>query len=462
LISAIQVLLIEDNLTDQMGFKRFVKKNALNYDYQIASSVSEALSLLSTHRFDIVLADHALGDGTAFDILPHIPSSTPVIMITGNDNAAIAVKALKAGASDYLTKDIESSYLELLPITIENALKTQAIKNELDKHREHLEVLVEQRTQELQAEIEKRKNIEQQLRILAISFETHESIVITDAKGTIIKVNKAFTQLTGFNTEEAIGQNMSILKSGHQDQQFYTGMWSQLLTTGQYEGELWNRCKSGRVYPEYLTITAVKNADGSVINYVGLLTDITAQKEAESKIKKLAFYDALTSLANRRLLIDRLEHELVIAKRINVYGSLIYLDLDDFKPLNDTYGHHVGDEMLIQVGQRLQVVLREEDTPARLGGDEFVVLIHATEESPQLALTNAKIVATKIQQELNKAYFLDKREHYFSCSIGITVYPENNLDPDKIMQHADRAMYDAKHAGKNTICFFDGTNTDLI
>jgi len=460
-MSSIQVLLIEDNLTDQMGFKRFVKKNALNYDYQIASSVSEAKSLLSAQTFDIVLADHALGDGTAFDVLPHIPS-TPVIMITGNDNATIAVKALKAGASDYLTKDIDSSYLELLPITIENALKTQAIKNELDKHREHLEVLVELRTQELQAEIEKRKSIEQQLRILAISFETHETIVITDDKGIIIKVNKAFTTLTGYSAEEAIGQHMSILKSGHQDQQFYINMWTQLLQTGQYEGEVWNRCKSGRVYPEYLTITAVKDNDGSVINYVGLLTDITAQKEAESEIKKLAFYDALTSLANRRLLIDRLDHELIIAKRTDAYGSLIYLDLDDFKPLNDTYGHHIGDELLIQVGQRLQSVLREEDTPARLGGDEFVVLIHASEKSFELALKNAQIVAKKIQQELNKAYFLGNNEHYFSCSIGITVYPDNGHDSDKIMQHADKAMYDAKHAGKNTICFFDGKNTNLI
>jgi len=458
---AIQVLLIEDNLTDQMGFKRFVKRNALNYDYQIANSVSEALSLLSTHSFDIVLADHALGDGTAFDVLPHIPS-TPVIMITGNDNATIAVKALKAGASDYLTKDIESSYLELLPITIENALQAQAIKNELEKHREHLEVLVEQRTQELQAEIEKRKAIEKQLRILAISFETHESIVITNAQGSIIKVNKAFTTLTGYSAEEAIGQNMNILKSGHQDQQFYTDMWNQLLTTDQYEGELWNRCKSGRVYPEYLTITAVRDHDGSVINYVGLLADITAQKEAELVIKKLAFYDALTSLANRRLLIDRLEHELAIAKRIDAYGSLIYLDLDDFKPLNDTHGHHIGDELLIQVGQRLQAVLREEDTPARLGGDEFVVLLHASEKSTEFALKNAKIVAKKIQQELNKPYFLDNSEHYFSCSIGITTFPKNGLDSNKIMQHADKAMYEAKHAGKNTICFFDGTNTGLI
>ncbi|MBE0468443.1 MAG: diguanylate cyclase [Methyloprofundus sp.] len=461
-MNRIQVLLIEDNLTDQMGFKRFVKKKSLNYDYQIASSVSEAKDLLSTQTFDIILADHALGDGTAFDVLPAIPSNTPVIMITGNDNAAIAVKALKAGASDYLTKDIESSYLELLPITIDNVLKAQAIKNELEKHREHLEVLVEQRTQELQAEIEKRKAIEKQLRILAISFETHEPIVITDAQRYIIRVNKAFSKLTGYSAEEVIGNKMNILKSGHQDQQFYINMWSELLATGQYEGELWNRCKSGRVYPEYLTITAVKDNDGNIINYVGLLTDITEQKEAESAIKKLAFYDALTSLANRRLLIDRLEHELVIAKRIAAYGSLIYLDLDNFKPLNDTYGHHIGDELLIQVGQRLQSVLREEDTPARLGGDEFVVLIHATEESYEPALMKAQIVAKKIQQKLNKAYFLNNSEHFFSCSIGITVYPENGHNAEKIMQHADRAMYAAKRAGKNAICLFDGKNTDLI
>jgi len=461
-MKVIQMLLVEDDLMDQMSFQRFVKKQGLTYNYQIASSIHEAIELLSNNLFDIILADHALGDGTAFDLFAYIPTQTPIIFITGNGNEKTAVKALKAGAADYLTKDIDANYLKLLPITIENVLSAQSVKNELELYRTQLEDLVEQRTKALEKEIEKRKQVEKQLRLLAITFETHESIVITDIKGTIIRVNNAFTTLTGYSSEECIGKNMSLMKSGHQDSDFYIAMWKQLLQTGKFEGEVWNRAKSGKVYPEYLTITAVKDEQGKVANYVGLLTDITLQKEAELKIKKLAFYDALTSLANRRLLIDRLEHEIVISNRTSFYGSIIFLDLDEFKPLNDTYGHHVGDELLMQVALRLQSVLREEDTPARLGGDEFIVLIHATDNDRIIALRNARIVARKIQDELNKPYFLERKKHYFSCSMGITVFPEKNKNANDMLQQADKAMYHSKHAGKNAISYYDISSSSQV
>ncbi|BCG63932.1 MAG: hypothetical protein methR_P1682 [Methyloprofundus sp.] len=460
-MSAIRVLLVEDDLADQMSFKRFVKKNALHYDYTIAGSLADAITLLESNSYDIILADHSLGDGTAFDLFAHI-AATPLIFITGNGTEQTAVKALKAGAADYLSKDIDANYLQLIPITIENVLKAQAIKVELTRYQVDLEALVEQRTQELETEIERRKKIETQLRLLAITFETHESIVITDAKAKIVKVNKAFSKLTGYSAKEVIGNKMSILKSGRQLPDFYKEMWKKLIATGEYEGELWNRSKSGRIYPEYLTITAVKDETGAVSNYVGILTDITLQKEAETEIKKLAFYDALTSLANRRLLYDRLEHEVAISKRTKYYGAIIFLDMDDFKPLNDTYGHHVGDELLIQVAQRLQGILRKQDTPSRFGGDEFVILIHASDMEYNLAISHAKFITQKIQYEINKVYYLDKIEHHCSCSMGFTMFPNAGLTTELIMQQADKAMYAAKHAGKNRICFYDKGEAILL
>lgn len=451
----IQLLFVEDDLTDQMSFKRFVKRENLHYQYDIASSFSEAVELLDNNSYEIVLTDHALGDGTGLELFEYIPKNTPVIFITGAGNEDIAVSAMKRGAADYLAKDINGEHLRLLPIVIKNVLNAKALEVELEIYRNHLEYMVEQRTFELEQEIKKRKLVEQQLRLLATSFETHEGIVITDAKAIVLRVNKAFTNITGFSAEEAIGKHVRFLKSGKQDADFYKKMWRELISTGQYEGELWNERKNGDFYPEWLTITAVKNDKGETTHYVGLLSDITKQKKAENEIKKLAFYDALTSLANRRLLLDRLNHEAVIAKRNKIYGAIIYLDLDGFKPLNDNFGHHVGDELLVQVAQRLNHLLREEDTASRLGGDEFVILIHAGEPNLEKMKKNAMLVAKKILENLSKPYYLNHQQHQVTASIGVTLFPCETYDAEKILQAADKAMYQAKNSGKNSISLND-------
>ena len=453
-LNHVRLLLVEDDLTDQLGFKRFVKKQGLSYDYDISGSVTEALTLLSSNDYDVVIADHALGDGTAFDLFEYIPDTTAVIFVTGNDNTNIAVKALKTGASDYLSKDIDGHYLELLPHIIDAVLKSKADEIELDKHRNHLEKMVLERTIELHQEIEQRKLIEQQLRLLAVAFETHEAIVITDAQAIVLRVNQAFTSLTGYTAEEMLGKNMSVLNSGLQNSGFYSQLWRELIATGRFEGEVWNSRKSGEVYPEWLTITAILDDNGKTTHYVGNLADISKQKKAEAEIKKLAFYDSLTGLANRRLLLDRIDQECAVAKRNTCFGAIVFIDLDDFKPLNDTYGHNVGDELLIQLAKRLMHSLREEDTAARLGGDEFVVLIHANEKSFETALLNAKTVAAKIQTELNLAYSLNGLQHIFTSSIGITVFPKDVSGAENIINQADQAMYQSKKKGKNSICVF--------
>jgi len=453
-VKLINLLLVEDDLTDQLGFKRFIKNNNLPYQLDISGSVSEAVNNLLENSYDIVIADHALGDGTAFDLLKYIPSITPVIFVTGNGNEDIAVKALKAGAADYLTKDIEGNYLKLLPHTIENALKSKADEIELDNYRHHLEKLVKQRTEELEKEIKQKKIVEQQLRLLAVAFDTHEAVVITDGNANILRVNQAFIDLTEYTLDEVLGQNMSILNSGLQTPEYYKNLWKELIETGHFDGELWNRRKSGTTFPERLTISAIVNEVGVTTHYVGNLADITCQKNAEEEIKKLAFYDPLTGLANRRLLQDRINHECSVAKRNNCFGSIIFIDLDNFKPINDTYGHDVGDELLTQVSKRFCDILRQGDTASRLGGDEFIILIHASDSTFDIALNNAKTIASKIQLALSKTYYLNGQAHDFSASIGISIYPEHGKDSESILITADKAMYISKKKGGNLITVY--------
>jgi diguanylate cyclase (GGDEF)-like protein/PAS domain S-box-containing protein len=303
-------------------------------------------------------------------------------------------------------------------------------------------------------DITRQKHSEEQLRLAANTFESQQGILITDKDANILRVNKAFTQITGFSAQQAIGANPRLLKSGRHDQAFFQNYWEQLLTNDKFEGEIWNRRKNGEIYPEWQTVTAVRNDLGEVSHYVSVFSDITEKKDAENKIHNMAFYDPLTSLPNRRLLLDRFDQEIAIARRHKQYGAVLYLDLDHFKILNDSQGHLVGDELLIQVGSRMASVLREEDTPARLGGDEFVVLLHANSESLDAAADHAMVVAEKIREQLNTPFVLGHYQHQIGTSIGIALFPENQESPDAVLQQADTAMYRSKSSGRNTINFF--------
>ena len=226
------------------------------------------------------------------------------------------------------------------------------------------------------ADITERKAAEAELRIAAAAFESQEGIVVTDADNVIIKVNQAFTNITGYTAKEAVGHTpQHLLRSDRQDTAFYTAMWDRILHTGAWQGEIWNRRKNGEVYPEWLTITVVKGIDGETTHYVATLTDITERKAAEEKIKQLAFYDPLTQLPNRRLLLERLKQSMGMERRTGKQLALLMLDLDRFKAVNDSLGHLAGDELLQQVAKRITARLREVDVVARLGGDEFIVLL---------------------------------------------------------------------------------------
>ncbi len=316
-------------------------------------------------------------------------------------------------------------------------------------------MLPDGRLQSVVRDITERKRAEEELRIAAATFDSHEAIVITDPRSNIIRVNQAFTEITGYLPGEVLGRNPRIMSSGRHDRDFYIDMWQRLLHEGRWAGEIWDRRKNGHLYPKWMTITAIRNERHEVTQYVAIFSDITARKQAEDEIRNLAFYDALTRLPNRRLFLDRFNAALPASARRNNYGATLFIDLDRFKTLNDTLGHECGDLLLKEVGVRIKSCVREMDTVARFGGDEFVVLLESVSEERDDASRNVALVAEKIREALAKPYMLKDHEHHSSPSIGICLFQGNKESVDTLLEHADMAMYQAKQAGRNTVRFFD-------
>ena len=296
---------------------------------------------------------------------------------------------------------------------------------------------------------------EAQLRIAAMAFETHLGMLVTDAEGRILKVNQTFTRITGYPEAEVVGHNPRMLSSGLHDAAFYAALWARVSREGSWQGEVWNRRKNGEVYPEWLTISAVRDAKGELTHYVATFHDLTERKAAEHEIHQLAFYDPLTGLPNRRLLIDRLEAALKDSYRSRQFGALFYLDLDNFKQINDTLGHHAGDELLQRVAACLDEVLRDTDTLARLGGDEFAVLLHDLGGDQERAGAVAGRVANKLLGALQAPIHLGDKTLAVTASLGITLFRDHGTTLDAILQQADMALFQAKEAGRNTLSFFD-------
>lgn len=305
------------------------------------------------------------------------------------------------------------------------------------------------------SDITERKKAESALRIAATAFESQEGMFVTDTASVILRVNQGFTRITGYSAEDAVGQTPRMFSSGRHDCAFYVQMWNHIKQHGTWGGEIWNRRKCGEVFPQWVTITAVKDDAGQTTHYVAAFTDITQRKAIEEQIKHLAFYDPLTHLPNRRLLLDRLEMALASGARHARKGALLFVDLDNFKTLNDTLGHANGDLLLKEVALRLNACVRDVDTVARLGGDEFVVMLEDLSENPLEAATQAKLVGEKMLAALNHPYQLAGHEHLSTPSIGVTLFGETNENIDEPMKRADLAMYQAKAAGRNTVRFFD-------
>ncbi|HEY8158864.1 MAG TPA: EAL domain-containing protein [Methylobacter sp.] len=325
-----------------------------------------------------------------------------------------------------------------------------------------------------------RLKAEHELRIAAAAFESLEGIIVTDAHNNILRVNKSFIKLTGYSADEIIGKPADILKSDQQGSEFYAAMWESITRDKYWQGEIWNKRKNGVIRPDWLCITAITNPEGAITNYVGTFTDISQRKADEERIKNLAYYDPLTKLPNRTLLFDRLNLALNFSHRNKTYGALMFLDLDNFKTLNDTLGHDRGDQLLIEVGRRLQSCVRNVDTVARLGGDEFVIMLEFLDEQETEAAGQAFAVAEKIRSNLAKFYLLSSNtdrvgslptatlppslavgnklqpyvEHYSTGSIGFVLFMGHGTSSEELLKRADVAMYQAKQAGRNTVRAF--------
>ena len=304
-------------------------------------------------------------------------------------------------------------------------------------------------------DVSQRKQTEEKLQLAARVFEKAlEGIVITDASATMIDVNQAFTRLTGYSREELIGNNPRMLHSGHQSAQDYRELWNTVLETGAWQGELWDRKMNGELFVTRVSITAVLDASGASKHYIGFFSDVTARRREQEKIEGLAYYDALTGLPNRVLFADRMQQALLAAQRQGGMVAVCCLDLDDFKPINDCYGHLAGDEVLAAIARRLQVSTRTQDTVARLGGDEFAMLLstlHSTREAESVLMRVLHAVAQPCQLSSGASVRV-------TASLGVALYPEAGHDANTLMLHADEAMYSAKRKGKNQLHFFTRTS----
>jgi len=302
-------------------------------------------------------------------------------------------------------------------------------------------------------DITERKLSEKRLLLAQQVFNTTtEGIMVADVDLKIISVNPAFTKITGYEEEDVIGKPSNILKSGKHDRLFYQQMWHDLTTKNSWAGEIWNRNKNGEIYPSWLSIALMRDEQGKVEQYVSVCSDITKHKEAEKLIEFQANYDALTKLPNRNLFNDRLALALAVAQRDKRCLALLFLDLDKFKWVNDTFGHRAGDALLQEVANRLTSVLRESDSVSRMGGDEFTIILNDLEQG-----LDAEIIAEKILAQLAEPFFLDSNELVITGSIGITIYPDDGKDIETLYRHADDAMYAAKEAGRNQSSFFTAT-----
>jgi diguanylate cyclase (GGDEF)-like protein/PAS domain S-box-containing protein len=277
-----------------------------------------------------------------------------------------------------------------------------------------------------------------------------EAIVVTDARGVVLSTNPAFTQVTGYSAEEARGQTLRLLQSGRQSPEFYRDMWQRLLREGQWQGEIWNRRKSGDIYPEWLTISAVRNEAGETVQYVGSFTDITAPKAAQERIEFLAYHDALTQLPNRVLAMGRIGRAIAHGRRHASRMALLLMDLDKFKLVNDTYGHSVGDSLLQAVAERLRQTPCRDDTLCRLSGDEFLIVLY--EAGDQQAIADQ---CEAILRDLAQPFVLAERQLTTSSSIGVAVFPADGDTTETLLRNADTALYEAKKGGRDTYRFFD-------
>jgi diguanylate cyclase (GGDEF)-like protein/PAS domain S-box-containing protein len=305
------------------------------------------------------------------------------------------------------------------------------------------------------SDITKRREAEQELRIAATAFDSYEAMFVTDAQANIIRINKAFTTVTGYEPEDVLGQNPRMFKSGRHDAEFYDDMWRCLTETGRWQGEVWDRRKNGEIFPKWSTISSITDRDDNITHYIAIFSDISVVKKAEERATKLAFFDPLTKLPNRRRLVERLGEWIIESERSRQYGAVFFIDLDHFKRVNDTLGHDHGDEVLIEVARRLKNAQRKSDMIARLGGDEFVVVARELGTSTAITMSNARRIGQKLLVALAAPHVRNGRSYACTGSVGVALFMGEGTTAEGLFRNSDVAMYEAKRIGRNDIRFFD-------
>ncbi len=293
------------------------------------------------------------------------------------------------------------------------------------------------------------------LRIASYAFDAQEAMTITDIHANIVKVNQAFTDITGYSAQEVIGKNPRVLQSSQHDKLFYQEMWEDLNKNGKWKGEIYNQRKNGEVYPEILSITAIKDESDTVTHYIAQFLDISHIKDAQKEAEFKAEHDVLTGIANRAKLLEETERAFNRGRRSDTQHAFMFLDIDNFKQVNDFYGHSIGDQLLIQIASRLNDLIRSEDIIARLGGDEFAIILLDLDSNEHIAVKQASLLAEKIQQRIAEPIIIDSYSFDITFSIGVKLFPDHEKTFQEVISHADIAMYQAKKLGRNQFAFFN-------
>ncbi len=414
----VRVLLVEDNAADA-GLVRDLLQLSEGNHYRVSTVVrlSEAQEKLASEPFEAVLLDLELPDSQDMETVREVRRAArnmPLVVLTGQQGADVGLRAIRNGAQDFLPKD------ELSP-----GLLTRSLEYAME-----------------------RKRVEDELRLMAVTFRTSQAILITDAGGRIERVNPAFTDITGYTAEEVVGQTPSLLQSGCHDKAFYEGLWQALERDDHWEGEIWNRRKNGEIYPEWESISAVRDDFDEIVHYVAVFHDISVQKRLEEDLEREATTDRLTGAANRLRFEQALEDALRRRRRYQQPVALIMFDLDHFKKVNDTHGHDVGDRVLQFVVERVGSLIRETDLLARWGGEEFMVILPETEAAGafQLAERMRRQIAGRPIPEAGTV----------TASLGVTVATEDD-DSNALLGRLDQVLYRAKDEGRNRTLFITPT-----
>ncbi len=450
-----RILFVNADKADQFALSVILKKAHLSIEVLGCDCIEKAQEILEkdANLFDVVLVDQAIEGQSGLALCKDLLArrlSIPMVFLAEAGSESAAVEALKVGVDDYIVKGLGEKYTALLPYTIEALVK----KRRASRLASDLDASLQKERNALgdlqAADMIDKRRLTDRLEIAEKVIETtFEGVMVTDQNGVITYVNPAFSEITGYPYKELIGRKPNILKSFLHDQDFYKKMWQSLIGTGQWQGEIWNRRKSGEIYPARLNISAIGDRKQRLRQYVSVYYDITDIKQSEMEINYKAHHDALTGLPNRLLFYDRLNHTISRAKRNNNIFALLFIDLDDFKNINNSLGHPVGDLLLKEVALRLKACARRGDTVSRLGGDEFAIILDRIARAPEAADFSRRVV-----EALSQPFCYREERLYSSVSLGISLYPEDGETGECLLKNADTAMYHAKDMGKNNYHFF--------